>query len=850
MEEYGRLLNPLEKEANAKGVTAFSMIGTMTPADPNSKIKRERQGTLNLIQKIDNKFLNNLKKAKDDSNMEFIKDNISVAAYNIYAGKEIKKREKSIRAQIWNPNDKANNDLIMDRRLTNMRDTIDINRSTFRGYNDYFFSNTVMKVLNQEENLSKDYMEMSKSKAALEVWEYFTALNLQAKDSGYLKQKGASFFPLMEATILQKFSATEDVGAETIDFFKDIWTERINERKAHGKINPETGEIRKEVPTYFTQADKNVTQLSQDLNKIGHLWTKALMDYESNQNIESILLTLNTVELNKGNLITDEKGHLVRKSGKFVSSSESKNAAILETIINDAIYGITEEAGGVADAAVSSLAAIGSKGKEDQDDRAVNIKKLIESSNIVVRNLGVGLKYMITAANWMGQQFLAHILSGGVYTASEYKKNYIKMISNNLSEEERAVLDMVVPLNEDVTMESRRREGWKLSFKDYINTWAFSDVMQVSNSFPERGLQFNNALSFINNTMILDDKLVNIREHIRALDRAARVGMTQEGRNELNKSFEERVLAMKETSAITKFVEITEHGATLPGISDKVLAEFRVKVQDFSRKLNGQMNENDKAGFKRNIMGRSFMMFRTWIPKLLSERIIDINYNDKQDNWEYGRARLYVTTLQKVGLQNIFRMKHILMNTPEGLAMIEELLEAKKVSYLNKTGQILKITEEEFYDLINQELSSMVKELRILVSLVAMLAAGKVAEPPEDLTRAERNMYNSLFKQFNKISDEIIFFYDPTTFASISKGNVLPALSLITSVSKAFGHLSMETYGRFINDKDMIEENHPVKYFMNIIPGLYQYQTDIEPHLFPEYSKEKGVIVTKETRRN
>ena len=280
----------------------------------------------------------------------------------------------------------------------------------------------------------------------------------------------------------------------------------------------------------------------------------------------------------------------------------------------------------------------------------------------------------------------------------------------------------------------------------------------------------------------------------------------------------------------------------IPGVSEEELGKFRTKIVEYGRKLNGQMNQDNKAGYRRDAIFSSFMMFKTWIPKMVAERTTDVNYNVEVDNWEYGRTRAFVKTWAYLGTRNIGKMRDILNGTEEGLAILDEMLEEKRQEHFKRTGQELEITKEEFYDLMRKELSSQLKELKVLVLLMATLMAAKAAEPPEDASDLEKNRYKFWAKALNKISDEISFYYNPTSFEGMTKGSILPSLNLLTKTERVFIQLNKEL-------GDEPEKAYPQKALFNLIPGLAQFQTEILPFVDPELAKEWGIRVTVEARR-
>ena len=92
------------------------------------------------------------------------------------------------------------------------------------------------------------------------------------------------------------------------------------------------------------------------------------------------------------------------------------------------------------------------------------------------------------------------------------------------------------------------------------------------------------------------------------------------------------------------------------------------------------------------------------------------------------------------------------------------------------------------------------------------------------------------------------FYYNPLSFESITKGSVLPQISLLSKAGNFIEDFLGETQGFIIDDPEIMEKNHPIKYFLNIIPGAAQFQNDVLPLVDPELAKELGVRVTTQGR--
>ena len=834
--EFQPLLANLEKEAAAVGKSAFDLIGTVSDKE------------MSLIKKVKSSFWKEMNDAISKKNKNFFLDNMNVDAYNKKVKATIERVSKELEDVVYSTNEYENT-LEREYRIQKLKDSIDINSDTFNGYNGYNFRKLFQEFMNEDEQLSDEYKAMSPN--ALKMWNFFTNLNQRGKDMGYLTGKSISFFPLIEATMIEKFANSDDRLKETKDFFQDFYTVRAQERVNFAKTDQETGKVKREIPKYFTISDRNVNQLSTDLNKVGVLWIKSLLEYENSKNLEDVLLTLHSVEKTKGRIVTDKEGNILYDGDKpLISTDSNESADLLETIIDDYIYGVRENSGSLGNLKIGQLSEKVSKTEEGKEKTQLSVKKAVETSNTLVQALAVGLKPLIALPNYFGSQIQAFINSGSFYKFGTFERNNFEVTTGiGLSTIDKGLLDMIVPLNDDLTTEKRRQLAKDKGFISYLGTWTFQDVMQVTNSAPERKLQFANAKSFNDNSMIVDGKIVNIRQYLRAQDRIGRKEKSYEERRALEKSFEARVKELRDTKSLAKVAVIENDKVVLPGVSDEELARYRTVVVEYGRNITSQMSTNNKADYRRDTIFKSFMMFKNWIVKQVSLRTLGVRKNVELDEWEYGRARAFFSALSHLGLKNITDLREIIMGTDKGLAIINDMLEDKKRDYFLKTGQVLEITEEEFQDMLRQQITNQFKELGLLVGIALLVVAAKAAEPPEDASDLEKNQYKWWAKLLNKTLDELAFYYNPVSADSITKGSIVPALGILTKTTKALWNLEEEVRGNIIDNEELVEKTYPTKYFLDLIPGVSQFQREVLPYVDPEFAKELGIRVTAESRR-
>ena len=841
--ELSNVLLPLYNEAKSQGKSPFKLIGEI------------RGGTLKLIRKIDNNFYKEIKKAKDKRNRKFIIENINLDVYKQFSDKKIEEETKLIESSFYFV-DEEKNQKEKELQVSYMKRRYDVTREDFNGFKNKTVGYYINQSLKLDEHISKEYAAMSD--AAKAVWQFFTKLNEKADALGYINKQGKSFIPLIEGTILEKLGQTGNAFTEMWDIFKGGSTVKVNEEATYGKKDAETGEVKRSAVKYFTQTDKKVEQLSKDLSRIGPLYIKALYEFENKQKMESTLQTLQAVEDSKHNLIvTNGQVELVAGEPQE-AGGENKNALVLKAIMESYLYDIMEDVSSFGNVAIGTVANKLIGDEENINKNVISTKKIMNNADTLIKVLGVGAKPVLGITNWMGQQLHAAIKSGERYSFGEYELNNIKISSNlGMSLIEKALLHKFIPLNEDVAEEASRRLAKKQSLMQYLSRWTFTDVIMTTMSIPERKLQFANAMSFLDNTMVADGKLVNIRQYLHQQDAKEKFKINKNGkyilseaeRREFKKTFENRVEELKKSSALKVVSILTDEDVVIPGASEEAISECRLHIKEYNRKLNGQMTPEDMAAYRKDTILRSFMMFKTWIPPMLSERALDMQKNEITGDWEYGRTRVFIKTWVQACNWNIFRMQEIIKGSDEGLRMLDEMLERKRNEHFKKTGFQLEISREEFHQMIQEQLVAEAKELGLLLSTMGLVLLAGATKPPEDATDYEKNRYKWWARLINKVSDELAFYYNPTSFMSATKGNILPSLGLLGKITAFTGALEKETRGYILDDEKMMKEAYPTKYFLNMIPGLAQIQSDYLPYIIPEWSKSMGVRVSTQSRR-
>jgi hypothetical protein len=843
IDDYTTILNKVEKEANAKGKTAFEMVATI------------KDGNMRLMSELSADFWKAFDAAKENEDKNFFLKNMDRAKYDKLVAEYVTKSIENIRQRTFIPNDSEKNQKVKEARILKIKKSLEIDNIDFDGFNEYKFREFFIASMNKNDWYSDDFKQLMNSPNALALWNFFRELNLKAKRMGYLSEKEAlSFFPVVQESFLKKLQQSGNFKKESMDFFKNFYEVREEEEQRFSKLDPETNKIRRVVPKYFMSKDQEITKLSKDMNKVGILWINALMQYETSKGLENTLLVLHKVQDSKGSIIVDENNNIVYddRGVPKVDVNNKSTADILMTMIDDHIYGLQENENSWGNIKLTQALDKVTPNSDKKEVIKINVKKGMSTINSYIQSLAVGLKASIAIPNWFGYNFQAYINGGRFYTFKDFTKNNIKSTTGiGFTIEEKGIIDILVPLNEDLSKEKIRHNAKEQSYTKWLESWNFTDVMMVSNSWPERKLQIANAMSFVDNSTIIDGKIVNIRQYLMNLDSITKYKLSEQDRITLEKSLDSRVEQMIKDKSLAKLVRFENDRLVIPGVSDESLADFRTTIVEYGRNLNGQMSEDNKADYRRDAIFKSFMMFRNWMPKQISIRALDINKNAELGIWEYGRSRLFMKTILHLGAKNVLKMRSILNGTDEGLTIMRELLENKKEEYLKKHGKELKITEEEFFDLVRTELSNQMKELRLLLSLMAIVAAAGFAvdddDDEEDLLA--KNQLKFLAKLINKTSDEVSFYYNPLSFQSMTNGSLLPALGVTNKIWSVIKYGTVDIYGFTTDDEQLMKKTHSLKALFDMIPILSQFQRELLPIIDPELAKEMGIKPTAESRQ-
>jgi hypothetical protein len=171
---------------------------------------------------------------------------------------------------------------------------------------------------------------------------------------------------------------------------------------------------------------------------------------------------------------------------------------------------------------------------------------------------------------------------------------------------------------------------------------------------------------------------------------------------------------------------------------------------------------------------------------------------------------------------------------------VRELYERKQKEYYNNTGKELEMTEDEFISLVNQNIKNQAVDLAILLTMMSLLLGLKALAPDDDEDPIVKNQYKFLLKATDKLTDELSYFYDPTSLPGLVSKGVFPSIGLLENYGKLTRDFVLENFGLVVGSEKIQEDAKPIKYLMKSFPMSSQAASYL-PMFYPELAKDLGI---------
>jgi hypothetical protein len=832
-----------------------------------------------LIYRYSQEFFDGIKNnaLEGQRNIKWIRENVDVEAYLKEVVPLMEKRIAQIKK------DYADNDDMQERLVEQTVNKWDIRRPGFNGWDNYIL---MRHPLSKWE--SKEYLELKKDADLFELYQFISGVNEKAKEARYLQDKATSaFLPWVRKSMAE--SLAWDFSLSTVMNFGNRLSIKADE-VGRGKIDALTKEIENGIPKYyaadftsFPDSDLTMADVSEDLFANMILYINDMNKYKYLSEVEGQLELIKTLEkFKEHHLETSKNGQVVIKNG--VPNKEEGNEEnfkiydqFMRAVLYDQKYPLDDtdvtmstSVGSYMKKAVNSVSThFGGKEVFEVSDNpdSISLVKSIETMNRFFQLKALGLEFVSGAVNWFGTNVQLAAQSGTYFNSTEVLKKQYQILGNKMNEEKRNLfiefINEFMPLREDPNYENLQKAGMsELTRKNFGDFLMF--FMRAPEQFTEKAV----FMTLLDNIIVQDGRFENIRKVVRQKYAAERATASSIRLKEIDKEIERDIQELKKQS-VGNIAKVENGKLIIPGFDMSNRDEINrltSLTRNVSTAATGGIDQQNTNRAQMNIWIKSAMVFKNWIPGLAFTRFdhlrkvsddfsVTINEDGTTEGERYdiGRLRLffYVAGTSIVQMSN--NINNLLTLNEKGLAEFDRMYTKFAEEYYLREGEPLTMTREEFIDLIRTNLRNQMNELALTLGLVSTSFSMGLIGPDDDDTKAEKNAFRYSQRVINKFVSELTFFINPFEFQNILEGNLLPAIGVVTDVSRFFTHLTMEVTGFDISDpeksfEDVQKSAQPIKNLAKMFPvskSLINYLAMIDE----EFAKEFDITIQKESSR-
>jgi hypothetical protein len=840
--------------ANSKGISQKEFFSMIKKKDSNE-----------LIDQFKKEFYTEAKKAARDGDVQWIKDNIDVRQFSEALEKKKNEEIEKIKNR---PNRRGTPEEILKsitREISDVERLYSINTDSSKGW---FLYDTIKKFpMSKWETDAWKNLKRSDNAPAKAFYDYIVEKNKEYADLGYIsKQKERIFLPYVEGSLVEAAIKGQSINAGQ-RFWRSISIDAGD--VGYGQIDPETGKPINTIPRYFTTPFEAV--LSEDLFRTMSMYNEAALRYKYVNEIEAQVRAIARVEKNKKTIMTNSLGKVARDpiTGDPIYNPESTegNYELLDSMIKAIIYGQRYIDNQNFDAALFKIGKWGETINEklgikvfpeELEGRQVTLNKIVDNLNSSFSIATLGFNLGSSISNGLGGTFQSIINSGKYFTKNDFISAETQVIVNKFSNEDKAkffkAFEYFQPLTDNYNRDLTNRlstniaaEG-KLANKissNFATDEGFQDFLMWMMRSADRTVQGANFLAFINNSVVIDGKVVNAREYLRSLpEYKGRWSGSSQDRKSFDEKFDEEVKKLVEEKGVMKLATIENNEFVIPGVermSNSVL-EVRRKVQQISKDAMGNLSEDDVRLINMNILGKSFMVFKNWIPRLVDVRFGGLKYNAASDAYEWGRTRMMMSVLRDNLFTNFDGLFGLITGNDRGVELMRQSFEKRAEKYKLETGRDLEMTEEVYMDLFHSNVNAFGRDLMFVLALTALTFGMAAAAPDDDEDPLVKNQYNYARRLADKLSDEVSYFYNPTSVLNLVGSGPFPAMSILNNGFKGLGNSFVELYGLGTGNEELVEDTKVIKYLARTFPFANQ-MVGYLPLFYPDMAKDLGIRV-------
>jgi hypothetical protein len=887
LKEVDELMS-IRKRITDKGGDVRKYIQQLYQKDDKNKLVNK------IIYKYKKEFYDLVDKnaSQESPSKKWLYDNLDREGYQKEANEVLEKRIERIK-RIYSEDKEMMAKLILQEKRM-----FDVTRNDFTGWNNYVIKRHPLKSIDKngiEDSpwLTDEYKNIQNDKELFDLYNFLIKTNKKASDVGYLENKvHSTFLPFVRKSMAE--SLAWDFSLSSIMNFGNglsLQTDDIG----FGSVNELTGEIEHSIPKYYTsdfsmkedEAGNTIhdyTDVSEDLFKNMILYINHMHNYKYLSEVEGQAQLIKTVESFKKHLSTTRSGNIIMKPNgqpEELEGNEQNTKTFddfLRALLYEQKYPMSDTDTSIETGLVKQMKKIingvskSAGGKEVFTDldkpSATSLFKSMDALNRAFQLKTLGLDIISGAVNLFGANIQVITQSGNYFTKWDYFKNFNGLIGSRFNNNDDRkmflqLIDTFMPLKDDPTYDKLKEAGLSK-----ITQQNFSDWLMVFMRSPEQHVEKAIFMTLLDNSMIVDGKIVNIREFVKSKYKDRYNSASDYARD--SKKIEDEITELKNTSSITNTMKLENDKLVIPGFDLNNFKEID-RVTKLSRRVarnaTGGMSDSDINKMSMSVWGRSMMVFKNWIPKLVDTRFgelrkisddFSVTINDKGltegEKYDIGRVRLWWGVLISSIQDKSFNVLNILQVNDKGLLLLDKMYVDYAEAYEKRTGEKFNMTKEDFIDMVKTSLKNQVQELTMLFVLFGLkLSMGLLAPDDDEKDIATRNFYRFSQRVVDKFVGELSFFYNPLEAEKILEGSTFPAIGLFSDVIKFMSHFSSQVLGFEVFDPSLTSEEvrekaRPIKYLGKMLPvtkSLLTYGAIVNS----DFAKEFDITIQKESKR-
>lgn len=706
------------------------------------------------------------------------------------------------------------------------------------------FSVKDTNTLNKVSNLALQSYRNWKRKISTNDYQ----MNFQGKINQETGKKEESRFIAYTDKVDELYYIRKEVAAELVPEFNTAPENTRWELVKEFRENPKNDKL-------FAEAVAKKRNMSFDIFTIYGLMSKEIAKEKYLQKTDEIFRGLRHFERNvKKNYETDKHGNVKFLGDKPIESTvKGQNFNLFEKYFRYLVGGEALQMDSDYTIKFSLKKAwnklpINDKYKfeiTDEDESGISVSKFILWLNNMNTLKTLGLNISSAMSNLFGSSFSADKLHSSKFSKQDLLSAWTKITSvafyqSDEMRKQAALVDYFLPL-------LNNRESFKsqqLSVGQASRILSQDWLMSLQRKGDEV-VQLNVFFAFIENTGIIDGKIVNLREQAKSEVIPENYWrLSSEERKELDIKFNEKLKQLKDKYSITKVAEFKKEKIdgkeetiiSLPGIDrqSQEVINFRSQIQTISKDATGSADEFDLQTYRFNIIGRLAGTFKNWIPRMGDVRWAEMHYSQSHNSYVYGRFRMLYrgfTANTLASMAKLMPIPFVIGPLTKNLGK-EDLIKRAIEQYQKKKEEFEKLgrgeeflSENEFVEAFMIGYENSLAEVRVFTFLTLFILAG-IMKGGDDDEPEEKSIKALVRRQIDKMSDEVGFFFNPTSIVDIAK-NPFPVMMYINdfkNLSLNFGKemfgLSMEGLGYEDRGEEIRERAKPMKYLFKILPVL------------------------------